>query len=229
MPGAPRQAPIEVTVAVRGQEIVAGTLWVHERGEQSATFRYTDEYLSSPDSYDLDPALPKSSGVFQTPAGRAMFSAFADSAPDRWGENLRSIDRQVHADLADAAKRREYQFLCGLCHDQVPPRPNTSPAVTVASPPGCSTCSRPASSSPWKRPRISRSGRRTRMSSPSPAARASQSAADACKAVAALPLRQPAQHRRRQRGQQHLRRHHRAGLSANRSPGRPCRADGWRN
>jgi hypothetical protein len=61
MPGAARQAPIEVTVEARGQEIVAGTPWVHERSGQGATFRYIDEYLSSPDSYDLDPAMPKSS------------------------------------------------------------------------------------------------------------------------------------------------------------------------
>src|SRR5665811_524392 len=80
------------------------------------------------------------------------------------------VDRQVHADLADAAKRREYQFLLRmrhglerdpfrlnhrasltflLAHDlfrkPVPtfrdhalrdPNSNTSPAVTVASPPG---------------------------------------------------------------------------------------------
>jgi serine/threonine-protein kinase HipA len=72
MPGTARQAPIEVTVETRGQEIVAGTLWVHERGGQSATFRYTDEYLISTDSYDLDPALPKSSGVFQTAEERAV-------------------------------------------------------------------------------------------------------------------------------------------------------------
>ena len=36
MPGMAGQAPIEVTVETRGQEIVAGTLWVHERGGQSA-------------------------------------------------------------------------------------------------------------------------------------------------------------------------------------------------
>jgi serine/threonine-protein kinase HipA len=32
--------PVEVTVEVDGREIAAGTLWIHERGAQSATFRY---------------------------------------------------------------------------------------------------------------------------------------------------------------------------------------------
>jgi serine/threonine-protein kinase HipA len=46
--------PVEVTVDIGGREIVAGTLWIHERGGQTATFRYADSYLASPDSYDLD-------------------------------------------------------------------------------------------------------------------------------------------------------------------------------
>jgi len=119
MPGTARQAPIEVTVETRGQEIVAGTLWVHERGGQSATFRYTDEYLSSPDSYDLDPALPKSSGVFQTPVGRPMFSAFADSAPDRWGENLMRREERERARAEGATPRtlRQADFLLGVRDD----------------------------------------------------------------------------------------------------------------
>src|ERR1039458_758201 len=97
------------------------------------------------------------------------------------------LDRQVHADLADTAERREHQFLLRMRHNQRDPSSNTSPAVTVASPLGCSTCNRPDSSSPWKRPRSSRSGKRTRMSSPSPAARASQSARMLAKAAPLCP------------------------------------------
>jgi hypothetical protein len=59
--------PVEVTAEIDGQELTAGTLWVHERGGQSATFRYADSYLASPAGYDLDPALPKAAGVFRTP------------------------------------------------------------------------------------------------------------------------------------------------------------------
>ena len=91
--------PVEVTVEVGGQEPVAGTLWVHERGGQTASFRYTDSYLTSPDGYALDPVLPKAAGVFHTPPGSAMFSAFADSAPDRWGENLMRREERERARL----------------------------------------------------------------------------------------------------------------------------------
>src|SRR3989304_129010 len=83
------------------------------------------------------------------------------------------VDRQVHADLADAAERREHQVLLRftLRHDQAPPRPKTSPAGTGGTPPGPRTSRRPASSSPSKRPANSRSGSRTRIVSPRPGAR----------------------------------------------------------
>jgi len=72
--------PIEVTVEIDGAELTAGTLWIHERGGQSATFRYADSYLAHPAAYELDPALPKGAGVFHTAPGAALFGAFADSA-----------------------------------------------------------------------------------------------------------------------------------------------------
>lgn len=59
--------PVEVTVEIDGRETVAGTLWIHERGGQSATFRYSDAYLADPVGYALDPALPKGAGVFRSP------------------------------------------------------------------------------------------------------------------------------------------------------------------
>jgi serine/threonine-protein kinase HipA len=111
--------PVEVTVETDRQEITAGTLWIHDRSGQSATFRYTDEYLTNPYSYDLDPALPKSSGVFQTPAGKPMFNAFADSAPDRWGQNLMRRGERERAEAAHAISRtlHESDFLLGARDD----------------------------------------------------------------------------------------------------------------
>lgn len=111
--------PVEVTVEVSGRELVTGTLWVHDRGGQTATFRYADSYLASPDSYDLDPALPKSSGIFHTPPGKAMFSGFADSAPDRWGENLMRRDERDRARAVDATPRTlgKADFLLGVRDD----------------------------------------------------------------------------------------------------------------
>ncbi len=71
--------PVEVTVEIAGQEVAAGTLWIHEQRTETATFRYSDSYLASSVSYDLDPVLPKSAGIFQAPPGKPLFSAFADS------------------------------------------------------------------------------------------------------------------------------------------------------
>lgn len=107
--------PVEVTVEADGREIAAGTLWIHERGGQSATFRYAASYLEDPGSYDLDPALPKSAGVFHTPPAAALFGAFADSAPDRWGENLMRREERERARAASATPRTlgKADFLLG--------------------------------------------------------------------------------------------------------------------
>lgn len=115
----PGRDPVEVTVEVGGHEIMAGTLWIHERRGQTATFRYADSYLASPDAYDLDPALPRSSGVFRAPAGKAMFSAFADSAPNRWGKNLIRRQERERARAADATPRTlgDADFLLGVRDD----------------------------------------------------------------------------------------------------------------
>jgi serine/threonine-protein kinase HipA len=106
-------------VQVNGRELAAGTLWIHERGAQTATFRYADSYLASPDSYALDPALPKSSGVFHSPPGKAMFNAFADSAPDRWGENLMRRAERERARAASLTPRTlgKADFLLGVRDD----------------------------------------------------------------------------------------------------------------
>jgi len=111
--------PVEVTVEVDGREIIAGTLWIHERGGQSATFRYAGSYLAGPGSYDLDPALPKAAGVFHTRPGSALFGAFADSAPDRWGENLMRREERERAKAASATPRTlgKADFLLGVRDD----------------------------------------------------------------------------------------------------------------
>lgn len=41
--------------------------------------------LARPGSYALDPGLPLAAGSHQTPVGRALFGAFSDGSPDRWG------------------------------------------------------------------------------------------------------------------------------------------------
>ena len=111
--------PVEVTVEADGREVTAGTLWIHDRGGQSATFRYAHSYLSDPRSYALDPALPKAAGVFHTSPGSALFGAFADSAPDRWGENLMRREERERARAASATPRTlgKADFLLGVRDD----------------------------------------------------------------------------------------------------------------
>ena len=111
--------PVEVTVEIGGRELVAGTLWFHERGRPTASFRYADSYLTSPRGYSLDPVLPKASGVFHTPPGSTVFRAFADSAPDRWGENLMRREERERARVAVATPRTlgKADFLLGVRDD----------------------------------------------------------------------------------------------------------------
>src|SRR5262252_5485833 len=97
-----------------------------------------------------------------------------------------AINREIHADLAGAAERREHEFIGGahvassghlaLTETDGGSR-NTSPAAMVMVPPSGKPSTRPPDSSrASKRPASSRSARRTRTLSPTPAARASQSA-----------------------------------------------------
>lgn len=101
----PEREPVEVTIEIDGREVVAGTLWVHERGGRTASFRYADSYLTARGNYALDPALPKAAGVFHTAPGTALFNAFSDSAPDRWGENLMRREERERARAAAVTPR----------------------------------------------------------------------------------------------------------------------------
>jgi serine/threonine-protein kinase HipA len=81
---------VEVVVRIGGEDVPAGRLWSHRRHgtTESATFAYNTDYLARSDAYALDPALSLVAGQQQTPTGRAMFGAFTDCAPDRWGRRL---------------------------------------------------------------------------------------------------------------------------------------------
>src|SRR5262249_56540556 len=93
-----------------------------------------------------------------------------------------SIEREVHADFAYSAERREDEFVPFTRH-QGPPAPDwlmasssTSPASSASlRPPASINIRRPVSSIVSKRPMRSPSARRTRTVWPSPAARESQS------------------------------------------------------
>src|SRR5215831_2588389 len=112
-------------------------------------------------------------------AGQVFFAAERNAAIDDQplsaGTVAKAVDREIHPDLTNAAKRGENELQA--CHQTVPVMGNTSPAAIASSEPsGSRSNRRPWSSSPSPRPIISLSGRRARMSPPMPAARAVQSA-----------------------------------------------------
>jgi len=111
---------IEVFVAVGQKNILAGRLYPHyRRGSESASFIYDDKYLASTDAYELDPGLPLVGGTLQTPVGRALFGAFTDSSPDRWGRTLIQRAERARAKAAATAPRSmsEIDLLLGVRDD----------------------------------------------------------------------------------------------------------------
>jgi serine/threonine-protein kinase HipA len=111
---------IEVYVSFGKRDLLAGRLYPHRRrGLESASFIYDDRYLADPDAYALDPALPLVTGSLQTPVGRALFGAFGDCAPDRWGRTLIARTEAARARLAGSALRSlsETDVLLGVRDD----------------------------------------------------------------------------------------------------------------
>jgi serine/threonine-protein kinase HipA len=114
------EAPIEVIVRMGGEDVLAGRLWSHRRsGGESATFLYDDEYLLRPSAYELDPSLPLVAGQQQTPAGRPIFGAFSDCAPDRWGRRLiaRAERRRVEHEGGAERSFGEVDLVLGVRDD----------------------------------------------------------------------------------------------------------------
>jgi len=111
---------IDVYVAVGKRDLFAGRLYPHHRrGAESASFIYNDSYLADPGAYALDPSLPLVTGSQQTPVGRAMFGAFSDCAPDRWGRTLLARREAARAKDAGTAPRSlsEADVLLGVRDD----------------------------------------------------------------------------------------------------------------
>lgn len=97
---------VDVYVALGKRDLFAGRLYPHHRrGVESVSFIYSDGYLADPDAYALDPSLPLVTGSLQTPVGRALFGAFSDCAPDRWGRMLLARREAARAKETETAPR----------------------------------------------------------------------------------------------------------------------------
>jgi serine/threonine-protein kinase HipA len=81
--------PVFVYVDLDQVPHLVGRLWMHVRNRtESATFRYDDGWLRNPQRFALEPALQMDPGPHHTAAGKSLFGAMGDSAPDRWGRAL---------------------------------------------------------------------------------------------------------------------------------------------
>lgn len=103
-----------VYLDLEGTSTLVGRLWAHERrGRESATFEYDGGWLDHPARFSLEPALQLGPGPFHTPAGKPLFGAIGDSAPDRWGRVLMRRAERRRAERARQTPRtlREIDYL----------------------------------------------------------------------------------------------------------------------
>lgn len=97
---------ILVYIELDGMARRVGTLWVRSRGgRESASFEYAREWLEFPGRFSLEPALALSSGPFHSGQSKALFGAFGDSAPDRWGRVLMRRNERRRARDAGSSPR----------------------------------------------------------------------------------------------------------------------------
>ena len=93
-----REEAILVYVDLQGESLFVGRLWSHaQKGRERASFEYDSSWLENPRRFSLDPALALKQQQFQTDAGKALFGAIGDSAPDRWGRKLMQRAERLRA------------------------------------------------------------------------------------------------------------------------------------
>ncbi len=79
---------IDVTVALDGEDVLAGRLYQNVRhGDETTTFSYAPAYLENQRAFAFAPDMPLGPGSFHS-SGLREFRAFGDCMPDRWGRNL---------------------------------------------------------------------------------------------------------------------------------------------
>lgn len=97
---------LQVYVDLESKPQLVGRLWARSRkGRESATFEYDASWLKHPSRFALEPALVLSHGQHHTAAGRRLFGAIGDSAPDRWGRLLIQRDERRKAREANREPR----------------------------------------------------------------------------------------------------------------------------
>lgn len=111
---------VQVWVSEAGVDVLAGTLYSQRRrNTESATFVYDEAYVAQQGAYSLEPALPLALGPHHTPADLAIFNAFSDSSPDRWGRTLVKRAERLRASEQGETPRSlsELDYLLGARDD----------------------------------------------------------------------------------------------------------------
>ena len=111
------ESEILVYLDKTGKPQLVGRLWVRTRGgREGASFRYDPTWLQNPERFALEPALTLGDGAYHTSSGKALFGAFGDSAPDRWGRMLmnRNEHRRARKQSSTPRALRELDYLLGV-------------------------------------------------------------------------------------------------------------------
>jgi len=111
------ETDLSIHIDLEGKTHLVGTLWTRSsKGRDSASFEYAGAWLENPARFALEPALVLGKGPQHTLAGRKLFGAIGDSAPDRWGRLLiqREEQRSARADNRQARAVLESDYLLGV-------------------------------------------------------------------------------------------------------------------
>ena len=112
-----------VFIELQGAAVPVGRLFGRSmRGREGATFEYSPDWLNHPERFALEPGLTLGPAPHHTAAGRALFGAFGDSAPDRWGRNLinHAERRKALAEKRAPRTLREIDYLLGVSDEARP-------------------------------------------------------------------------------------------------------------
>jgi serine/threonine-protein kinase HipA len=106
-----------VHIDLEGKTHLVGRLWARRsKGRESASFEYDAAWLANPLHFPLEPALVLGKGPQHTLAGRSLFGAIGDSAPDRWGRVLiqREERRRAPEEKRTARTLSEIDYLLAV-------------------------------------------------------------------------------------------------------------------
>ena len=119
---------LDVYLDWQKETVKIGRLWTCSKGnKQTSSFEYTDSWRGHAHAFALDPVLPLTAGTFHT---EALFNAFTDPAPDRWGRNLltRRERKQARVEGRTARTLLDIDFLT-LVEDRIAWAPYASPTT----------------------------------------------------------------------------------------------------